>query len=688
MHHFIYPSQDTFITNTTDFANLNFGLDETLRVGTKQSTVQIVSPTTSFAISQSVANLCVVGFSGSIFSASLYGTASFVQATIFGNSAVTSSFFNGTLTGSYSSASVTGSAFTGTLANFSGSLTGSISGSVSGSFLTTFIQYFNGVTIGYTGKIITGSIVGYDILPQQNTVITTVLNTNRALVQFDITAVSASVATGDIPNPTFRLKLKVAREEELPIQYSVYAFPISESWGMGDGYISDGGSVNGASWLYRNFQGGTTWSMSGSTHLNSPVITQSFNYQVGDINMDVTPIVMGWISGTFANNGILLISSDEFSPTGSGMSLYFFSKDTNTIYSPLLDVGWGDFSWQTGSVFTASVNTFITPQGYIGQFTQAAITGSHITGAFTGLGNFTFDPITSASVGAISVNGLTGSIQGLPIFGDFSGSVTSSQTISQFPQPTVLSGVLLDGIFSGSQFTSSFNGFILTYGYLTGSWTSQSLIGNQISASYPSSISPSFVVTITGPYINGTALGTFNVSSSLSSASFDGVFTTGLFSGAKIDAQISGTFLTASLISSSVVMATSSLTPVEFNEQFVTVIQNVPPVIKAGNVIRVDVFARQEFPLKNFNRQTQFSQFLIPQYLPTSSFYSIKDNETEEIILDFDNYTQLSCDTNGNFFMLDTTGLPQERYFKILIKTEQSGSIYTFDRNDIFKIVR
>jgi hypothetical protein len=135
-------------------------------------------------------------------------------------------------------------------------------------------------------------------------------------------------------------------------------------------------------------------------------------------------------------------------------------------------------------------------------------------------------------------------------------------------------------------------------------------------------------------------------------------------------------------------MATSSLGPVEFNEQFTTVIQNLPSTVRAGNIIRVDVFARQEFPLKNFNRQTQFSQFLIPQYLPTSSFYSIKDNETEEIILDFDNYTQLSCDTAGNFFMLDTTGLPQERYFKILIKTEQSGSIYTFDRNDIFKIVR
>ena len=59
-----------------------------------------------------------------------------------------------------------------------------------------------------------------------------------------------------------------------------------------------------------------------------------------------------------------------------------------------------------------------------------------------------------------------------------------------------------------------------------------------------------------------------------------------------------------------------------------------------------------------------------------------------EIILGFDNYTQISCDPNGNYFLLDTTSFPQERYFKILIRVEQSGSKYTFDKGNIFKIVR
>jgi hypothetical protein len=200
-------------------------------------------------------------------------------------------------------------------------------------------------------------------------------------------------------------------------------------------------------------------------------------------------------------------------------------------------------------------------------------------------------------------------------------------------------------------------------------------------------------VTFFGSYINGLAFGSItNFSSSYGLNNygiFDGVFINGLFAGFPIHAPFSGSILTASLFyTGSVTYTSTSLNPVDFNKPFVTVVQNIPSTVNAGNVIRVNVFARPEFPIKNFNRQTQFTQFLIPQYLPTSSYYAIKDNETEQIILDFDNYTQISCDTNGNYFMLDTTGFPQERYFKLLIKTENNGAIYTFDKNNIFKIVR
>lgn len=100
----------------------------------------------------------------------------------------------------------------------------------------------------------------------------------------------------------------------------------------------------------------------------------------------------------------------------------------------------------------------------------------------------------------------------------------------------------------------------------------------------------------------------------------------------------------------------------------------------------MDVSARKRYPVKTFTNK--FSDYLAPYYLPTGSFYSIKDAESEETVMPYDKYTRLSFDKNGNYFMLDTTCLPQERYFKVEIRSEQSGSIVTFTVPTAFKISR
>jgi hypothetical protein len=253
-------------------------------------------------------------------------------------------------------------------------------------------------------------------------------------------------------------------------------------------------------------------------------------------------------------------------------------------------------------------------------------------------------------------------------------------------------------MFSGSIFTSSLiNNYILGFGILSGSWNENMILGTTISSSYPlQPMYPNAVnVSFYGPYVNGNAFGTLSqlsqsISSSIiDSGVFNGVFTSGLLSGTQIYAPFSGSILTSSYFyTGSLNIITSSLSPLNIEQPFQIVVQNIPNTIKAGNIIKIRVFGRPQHPLKNFNRQTQFTQFLIPQYLPTSSFYSIKDNQTEEIILDFDNYTQISCDSIGNYFIIDTTGYPQERYFRIIIKVEDSGEIYIFDNQNVFKIVR
>jgi hypothetical protein len=89
------------------------------------------------------------------------------------------------------------------------------------------------------------------------------------------------------------------------------------------------------------------------------------------------------------------------------------------------------------------------------------------------------------------------------------------------------------------------------------------------------------------------------------------------------------------------------------------------------------------------NRVYQTSSlFTNLNYLPTSSYYAIKDLATNEFVINFDNqYTQISSDTTGNYFSVYMSGLEPERYYKILIKTIINNSTLIFDDNYYFKVI-
>jgi hypothetical protein len=67
--------------------------------------------------------------------------------------------------------------------------------------------------------------------------------------------------------------------------------------------------------------------------------------------MDVTKIVNHWLSGSFPNNGFIIHHSleNEENTLDYGV-LKFFSKETNTIYEPKLEVVWNDTIISTGSL--------------------------------------------------------------------------------------------------------------------------------------------------------------------------------------------------------------------------------------------------------------------------------------------------------------------------------------------------
>lgn len=102
------------------------------------------------------------------------------------------------------------------------------------------------------------------------------------------------------------------------------------------------------------------------------------------------------------------------------------------------------------------------------------------------------------------------------------------------------------------------------------------------------------------------------------------------------------------------------------------------------NMFRINV--RPKYPIRTFQTSSIYTQNF---YLPENSCYAIKDLDTNEYVIDFDDeFTKISADSNSSYFNLDMDGLQWERYYKILIKTVINNKTLIFDDKFYFKIIK
>jgi hypothetical protein len=716
MHHFLYPNQDTYLSNKALEKDKNFGLDEMLCVGVSHSYAHVLNTTRTYHFgNEFVAGMELEGYTGRL-TGSFYGTVLNTDGTIIGsNTRFTSSYFSGSLSGSVigteTGSVISTSNFSGSLRGFSGGISSvTVSGYISGSLTASCFSTFAGVVTSSIGNV-TGYLTGDEIKQQSNWSVVDRRYINRTLISFDLDFISQSIVRGDIGSPRFKLKLKTTEAQELPVRYSIYAFPVSQSWDQGDGYFADGGSDYGASWNWKDFNSGSSWFLphtetiitssvnyltnynyvsesftrGGGTWYNIPC-SQSFDYQVSDIDMDVTPIVNAWLSKSIPNYGLILLYDGEVSTTSSNAHIFYFSRETNTIFSPKLDVMWDDSSWNTGSFGTGSVVIDSYNPRISGSIVNGVtISGISVTGSVGGNAYLLINSqnvIDSGSI--IDVMGLSETIKGININGTILGTSSLDTNGKRFITASIDSGD-----FRGCQILGQYSSSMLT-GILSGSFFEMLLVDSGISGS----VSDAHTIKSLAYQFssaNGTLMGSV-ISGSNHSGIFRGVATSGPLKGASVYLPFTGSYsyVTSSLsFTSSVQITGSGLQPLDTSNPFVVVVQNLKRQYNFGNVGRIEIFARERFPIKTFGKSPQQLSHIIPKVLPSSSYYSIKDNETEEIIIDFDNYTRLSCDPTGNYFHLDTTGLEQERYYRVLIKVDcDDGTSYTFNGHDIFKIAR
>ena len=110
-----------------------------------------------------------------------------------------------------------------------------------------------------------------------------------------------------------------------------------------------------------------------------------------------------------------------------------------------------------------------------------------------------------------------------------------------------------------------------------------------------------------------------------------------------------------------------------------------PGLFTPSSINRFRFNVAPKYPIRVY---TTASQFTGTNYLPTASYYAIKDLDTNEFVIDYDTtYTQLSSDANGNYFDVYMNGLEPERYYKVCVKTTINGSTLVLDDNYYFKVV-
>ena len=101
---------------------------------------------------------------------------------------------------------------------------------------------------------------------------------------------------------------------------------------------------------------------------------------------------------------------------------------------------------------------------------------------------------------------------------------------------------------------------------------------------------------------------------------------------------------------------------------------------------RFRITARPQYPTRTF---TTSSVYLTNYVLPSASYWGLRDENTEEMVVDFNtDFTKISCDSNGSFFDVYMDGLQPERFYRILVKTTLDSSTVVVDNQNIFKVVR
>jgi hypothetical protein len=111
--------------------------------------------------------------------------------------------------------------------------------------------------------------------------------------------------------------------------------------------------------------------------------------------------------------------------------------------------------------------------------------------------------------------------------------------------------------------------------------------------------------------------------------------------------------------------------------------KNLKESYTTGEIDKVYLVVRDPFPDKRFDAVQRYRTVY---YLPSESYFRIRDAVSNVTIHDFDQYSSINCDSSGSYFILDTTGLEINRYYSLDLKVKSDSLVFYPEFNYTFKV--
>lgn len=521
---------------------------------------------------------------------------------------------------------------------------------------------------------------------------------SRALIQFStekIQHVLQVVAEG-VPFESF-LKLFLANASQAPTEFKLTSAPITKPWENGVGKFSDSPiDSTGVSWNFTRGGLQDAWDSAGGDFNTGSLVSQSFNlYDKLDAQFNVTSTIQSIVSGSVDNYGFIvnLPGTETVSVVGPYVE---FEED--------FSVGTGSWDFSTGSMeISSTADGGLNGSSYYLRHTPSQSSDKGVLSISSSLayGVWEFDWYQS-SVGSNSLRiyhisgtsnplGSGAAANTYHMFWNVGGSSFAHQRNS---------GDAISDLenFRSSGFTSTGNWYRVKVLREEGGVTSVYAKGGSFGSEFvlltaTSGTNPFTDNTIANSEFFSIVLNGDSAITNIIAYDPSTITTTDV----ERDLNLNTTLKYFSKDTNSIFSPQLSIKWDDsvYNTGSLDLLDDTAPTITLSNnkftyftneIVRFRLSPRPTFPTRRFTTSSIYKEIYA---LPIDSTWALKDESSEELIIDFDSqYTKINCDSKGPYIDIYMEGLEPERYYRLLFKTPQDGSIKVIDNTNLFKLKR